>query len=145
MKQTFLRAFTSIFFLSGMFVLLNSCTKKSTNNIPDTPPIVTLKSGDGYISSETTVHKNTTVHFGLVASKSMTNDLMKQLIIWVNYDNQPVDSFKYSINLYGPQGDTYARDFGFVTRNQGGTETYKFVITSQKGLTATASVKLDVQ
>jgi hypothetical protein len=121
-KLSFLM-FTALF---SMLIVLNGCKKDEEEKI-DLGPTLTLKTGEGYTSSDFEVIEGDTLKFGVIAAKSATHDnFLTRFNIYFG-DLTLVDSV---INVAD-----FDADYSFIF-NGIGTTKMTFKITAQQGLTA---------
>jgi hypothetical protein len=121
-KLSFLM-FTALF---SMLIVLNGCKKDEEEKI-DLGPTLSLKTGEGYTSSDFEVIEGDTLKFGVIAAKSTThNNFLTRFNIYFG-DLTLVDSV---INVAD-----FDADYSFIF-NGIGTTKMTFKITAQQGLTA---------
>jgi hypothetical protein len=112
----------------AVFILTPACKKSSdNNNTPvDSIPVLTMTSGSGYISKDTTLPVGAVIKFGLTAKASGTNSPITHLLVTRSFANKPntvIDSTLSSVNF------TYS--FSNFANNEAGPETWLFRITDQ--------------
>ena len=135
------RIILAILFIVQIMFTFSSCKKEEDEGLL---PLITLKTGAGYIAKDSTVAKSFAFKIGVDAAKAEANDVLTKMIISVSYDNG-ADSVLVSDTLTGTQGSAYSKDFTGTTRNVSGTEKYTFKVINKDGLINTAMVKLTVQ
>ena len=109
-------------------LFLASC-EKDEGKLPN----IAFKTGTGYVSSDITLSRDTTVVIGINASKSEDKDVLKTFDGSRIYDGGSSTSFTSEV-LSGSQGDSYSKDVTITTRNQAGTEKYTFTVVNKDGL-----------
>lgn len=133
------------FSLNFLFVCLMAVTfsgcDKDDNSSPNEPKL-TLKTGAGYTSSNTTIGKAASFKVGIVGEKT-TADLTAYIVDY-SVDGGPLFN---SVN--GPVGATgkerFETDINLITRNQAGTEKWIFRIADVNGNLGSKEIILTVQ
>ncbi len=131
MKKIF---FLAIIPLLGIMIILSSCKKKSDDTTPTptpTPPVdsipaLTLTSGNGYISHDTTVPPGSAILFGITAKSSGTNSNLKQLLITRTFDNKPNTVLDSVLST-----STFSYQHSNFSNSGSGPETWLLRITDQ--------------
>lgn len=118
--------------------LITSC-EKDEGKLPN----IAFKTGAGYTSANATVSQGDTLLVGITASKAEDKDVLKKFNVTVAYDGGQ-DSTIYNLDLTTAQEDNYSYEHNYITRNQAGTELYKFTVINRDGLTNTVSLTLTV-
>lgn len=118
--------------------VLSSCEKDA-----HIPPDVTLKSGTGYVSTDSTVSKSQSITVGITAVK-VEDDMIKYNVSYA-YDGATSTTTYQDFSLSGSEKQNYAKDVTFTTRNQTGTEKWVFTITDKDGNIAQKVITLTVQ
>lgn len=125
-----LNAASALLLSAALFTSLQSCNKEDEGTLPN----ISFKSGTGYLSSDTTVKKNTTLKIGLNANKTSDKEVLTKFTITRKFQDNP-DVIIYTEYLTGEEADKYFYDFNFTTGGEIGTETYKFTVINKDGLT----------
>ena len=133
--QTLKKTFASALILS---VFAIGCKKDA-----HTPPVITLKTGVGYISEDGIVARNQSIKAGLTAAK--TEDNMTSLNVSYAYDNSSSTITFKTFSLEGTEQEHCDRNILFTTRNQAGTEKWIFTITDKDGNVSQKQLALTVQ
>lgn len=118
--------------------LITSC-EKDEGKLPN----ISFKTTGGYTSADATVGQGAAILVGINASKAEDKDVLKSFGASVAYDGG-ADSTFLSVSIPQAQEDNYTVDVPVVTRNQAGTEKYKFTVVNRDGLTNTVSFTLTV-
>jgi hypothetical protein len=125
------------YLLSGliMLVIIGSISCKKETDPQDDPPSISLQSGTGYISANTTVKVNDSLKFGIrTTPNSSTSAKITTLNFERNFNGQ-----KFS-NSYSMTNNNV--DLTTKANSQVGTETFTMTITDEKGATASVQVVL---
>lgn len=133
-----MKKLTSIFAIFMSLVFLASC-EKDEGKLPN----IAFKTGTGYVSTSTTLSKDTTVVIGITASKAEDKDVLVTFDGSRSYDGGTSASFT-SETLTGSNGDSYSKDVTITTRNQAGTEKYTFTVVNKDGLKNNVSLTITV-
>jgi len=130
----------SHYFLSLLFITVLSlgCTKEGDKDAPK----LTLKTGAGYTSTNTTIGKAASFKVGIKAEKTKNNLLV--YIVDYSVDGGPVMN---SVNSpVTPAGTaSFETDINLITRNQAGTEKWIFRIADSEGKLTSKEFTLTVQ
>lgn len=118
---------------------LFSCKKDQHN-----PPKLEFKIASGYVSSDRTLPKDTTIHIGIIATK--TEDEFKTYNASYFYDNSTTSNTLENVTISKSEEDGFTRDYSTIkTRNQAGTEKYTFTVVDKDGNVGTISLNFTVQ
>lgn len=140
MKYLFSSAL-AILLVTQILFTATSCKKEEDAGLL---PLITLKTGAGYIGKDSTVAKSFAFKIGADAAKAEANDVLTKMIVSVSYDNG-ADSVLTTDTLTGMQGSAFSKDFTGTTRNKAGIEQYTYKVINKDGLINSAIVKLTVQ
>lgn len=127
-----------IIVIAACVAMFSSC-EKDQGLLPN----ISLKTATGYVSTATTLAKDTTVVIGVTASKAEDKDVLKTFTATVSY-NGGSDSTLMSETLSGSNGDNYSKDISVRTRKAAGTEKYTFTVVNKDGLKNSTSVTITV-
>ncbi|HOG67611.1 MAG TPA: hypothetical protein PLQ84_09120 [Bacteroidales bacterium] len=128
----FLKFFAFALLISS-FAIFTGCSKDDED--VDLGPTISLKTGEGYTSSDFEVFNDSTVLFGIVANKSTThNNLLSKLNIYYN-ELTLLDS---TLNTANFSGDFEIKFIGI------GTGKLRFKITAEGGLTDETSLNVTI-
>ncbi len=133
-----MKKLTSIFAILIALVFLASC-EKDEGKLPN----IAFKTTAAYISTSTTLSRDTTVVIGITASKAEDKDVLVSFDGSRSYDGGTSTSFT-SETLTGSNGDSYSKDVTITTRNQAGTEKYTFTVVNKDGLKNNVSLTITV-
>jgi hypothetical protein len=136
-----LAAVAAFLLLSPIVFSTTSCKKEDDAGLL---PLISLKTGTGYISKDSTVAKSFAFKIGATATQAEANDVLTKMVVSVSYDNG-ADSVLTTDTLTGTQGASFSKDFNGITRNKAGIEQYTFKVINKDGLINSAIVKLTVQ
>lgn len=112
-----------------------SCQK--TGN---TPPVIALFSGSGYISADTILPRRSIATFGIKAYKAGVDQLLIGCTIQRSINGAP-DSILQQMTLYS---QTFSQFYSYSLGDSGNVEQYRFIIRQNNGLTDTASASITV-
>ena len=133
-----MKKLTSIFAILLALIFFASC-EKDAGKLPN----IAFKTTAPYISTSTTLPKDTTVVIGITASKAEDKDVLVSFDGSRSYDGGTSTSFT-SETLTGSNGDSYSKDVTITTRNQAGTEKYTFTVVNKDGLKNNVSLTITV-
>ena len=131
----------SFYSLVALSLLTASCKKEEDEGLL---PNINFKVASGYVSSDITLTKDTTVMVGIVASKAEDKDVLISFDESVTYDAATTGTSVYSESLTGSSGNNYTKDISIKTRNTAGTEKYTFTVINRDGLKNSVSLKITV-
>jgi len=118
---------------------LIACKKDQHN-----PPKLEFKIASGYVSSDRILPKDTTIHIGIIATK--TEDEFKTYNASYFYDNSSTSNTLENVTISKSEEDGFTRDYSTIkTRNQAGTEKYTFTVVDKDGNVGTISLNFTVQ
>ncbi len=125
-------------FITLLSVSIFSCEKDKR-----TPPDLTLETGTGFVSTDTTFMVGTTLKVKAHAKK--TEDELKTFNASYAYDGATTTTTKdtYTISSSSEKKD-YTKEYTFVLRNTAGTEEWSFSITDRDGNITTKKIKVTV-
>jgi hypothetical protein len=103
-----------------------------------------IKVASGYVSSDISLSKDTTVTVGIIASKAEDKDVLISFDETATYDAAATGTSVYSESLTGSNGNNYTKDISIKTRNTAGTEKYTFTVINRDGLKNSVSLKITV-
>ncbi|MCC6383566.1 MAG: hypothetical protein LC117_05910 [Bacteroidia bacterium] len=129
----------AIFILFLSIILTGSSCKKEKD--PELPEIQ-FKEGPGYISSNSTLGKNNQITVGITAKKNQAS--LRSFMVYQSYDNstyQQVFIYTLAIN----ESNFFSKDYDIITRDESGTEKYKFTVADSEGNTAFKELTIKVQ
>ncbi|HMW38889.1 MAG: hypothetical protein K1X68_13915 [Saprospiraceae bacterium] len=108
-------------------------------------PEIEFETGNGYVSTDTTLLPNTSFSIGIHASKTESKDVLKKFNISRSIQQGPLESI-YSQNLSGSDGDHFHYVYTATTSGTSGQSTvYTFTITNRDGLINQLNLKILVQ
>jgi hypothetical protein len=108
-------------------------------------PIINFKSGNDYISKDTSLSGGSSIKIGVSASKSETQDVLKKFNLSVSINGSNANSI-YSKDLSGSEGDTYMYDYLTKLDSVPGQKNkYIFTITNRDGLVNQDSLTITIQ
>lgn len=137
-----MKLFNSSFSICLVMSLLAIGCSKSDNATPATGPTISLKTGAGYTSANTTIGKGVTFKVGIVCDKT-TEDLSAYIVDY-SIDGGPVtNSGNGPVTASGTSH--FETDFILLTRNVTETEKWLFRISDTKGNISTKEITLTVQ
>lgn len=119
-------------------IAFSSCKKDA-----HLPPVITLKTGIDFVSTDGIVTKNQALKIGLTAQK--VEDNMLSLNVSYAYDNEGATTTFKTFSLEGTEQEHCEKDIIFTTRNQAGTEKWVLTIADRDGNIAQKQVVLTVQ
>ena len=125
-------------FLTVAFLALHFIACQKTGN---TPPVITLFEGSGYISADTTLPRHSIATFGLKAYKAGVDQLLSSCTIQRSINGAP-DSILQQMTLYS---QTFTQFYSYTLGDSGNVEQFRFIIRQDNGLTDTASATITVQ
>ena len=137
--------FSKPIFISAVLILITcflffACNREIDKRIP---PTLTLKTGAGYISVNTTVGTNDTLLVGVDVAK--TEDALKTFNVSYAFDGAPSTTTNLSETLQGnDQTVGFSRNVQIITRNVTGSEVWTFTVTDLDGNIAQKSITLTV-
>jgi hypothetical protein len=132
MKNTI---FATLIILSS--ILIFSCEKDEHK-----PPKVVFKTGGSYTSSDATIAQNTSVTFGIKATK--TEDELKTLNVSYAFDGATTTTTYNTISLSKSEEKGFEKDVTITTRSQSGTEKWIFTVTDKDGNMANVTATITV-
>jgi hypothetical protein len=98
-------------------------------------PNIKFKTGDNYISRDTTLDASHDLLIGITASKSESNDVLKKFNISKSINGGTSESL-FSQSLSGSDGNNYSYDYStLVDTTKGQFAKYTFTVTNRDGLT----------
>ena len=106
--------------------IMFSCEKDE-----EIPPVMELKTGAEYVSTDLTLPRDTTITVGVTVEK--TEDDLKTFNVSVAYDGSSTTTTKLNEDLTGDQKTGFNADIDLQTRNQAGTEKWYFTVTDVDG------------
>jgi protease II len=124
------------------FVILFSIIFFSCEKDEHKPPTVVFKTGGSYTSSDATIAQNTSVTFGIKATK--TEDELKTLNVSYAYDAATTTTTYSTITLSDAEEKGFEKDVVITTRSQTGTEKWIFTVTDKDGNMANVSATITV-
>lgn len=108
-------------------------------------PNISLKTGGTYTSADATLAGSTPLLIGIKASKSETEDVLKQFNISKSI-NGGANTSIFSKSLSGSDCDNYAYDMSTtVDTAHGQVSKYTFTVTNRDGLTNQVAVTVTTQ
>lgn len=122
-----------------------SCKKKTTTTTSTdkrVPPDLTLKTGTGYITKDTTVTKQDTLVFGIKVTK--TEDNLTSFNASYAYDASTTTTTFFNHTMTTSEYTGYNTDVQYVTRNQSGTETLTFSVVDRDGNISKKTIVLTI-
>ncbi|MGZ3865355.1 MAG: hypothetical protein ACXVC6_00465 [Bacteroidia bacterium] len=133
-----------IILLIAMVVMMISCKKKSSSAPvdPRVPPKLEFKTGATYVYKDTTVTKQDTLMFGIVATK--TEDNLSTLNGSSSFDGNTSTSSFYNHHMATYEYSGFSIDLPYYVRNQAGTEKVIFTVVDRDGNITKISVTLTV-
>jgi hypothetical protein len=138
MKKNLKHSFGSIIFTIITLYLL-SCEKDQHN-----PPKLEFKIASGYVSADKSLPKDTTIHIGIIATK--TEDEFKSYNASYFYDNSSTSNTLENTSISKAEEDGFTRDYSTIkTRNQAGTEKYTFTVVDKDGNVGSISLNFTVK
>jgi|GEM_PF-1927346 len=107
------------------------------------PPVITLKTGAGFIAENAIVAKNQSLTIGVSAQKAEDN--LMSFNVSVAFDNAGNGSTFKNFSLEAAEQEHCEKDILFTTRNQAGIEKWTVTITDSDGNIAQKLLVLTVQ
>jgi hypothetical protein len=117
---------------------ISSCKKDA-----HVPPVISLKTGVGFVSADGIVAKNQVLTIGLSAQK--VEDNMLSLNVSYAYDSDGSTNTFKTFSLEGTEQEHCEKDISFTTRNLAGTEKWILTIADKDGNIAQKQLVLSVQ
>lgn len=124
--------------MMAVLALAYSCEKDKR-----VPPALELKSGSGYVYTDTTLGLQDTFKVSVKATK--TEDELNTFNVSYAYDGASTTTTSQNITLSKSQYNGYENDFSLVTRNQAGKEKWVFTVTDRDGNVTNKSVTITVK
>lgn len=131
----------SFYAFIALSLLTASCKKEEDEG---KVPNISFKVASGYVSSDISLTKDTTVTVGIIASKAEDKDVLISFDESVTYDAAATGTSVYSESLTGSNGNNYTKDISIKTRSTAGTEKYTFTVINRDGLKNSVSLKITV-
>ena len=125
-------------FVSAFCFMISGCEKDEHK-----PPSMTLKTGNGYTSTDVTATKGQSIKVGITATK-VEDDMLTYNVSYA-YDGASTTNTLQTFNLTGSEQQNYDKDVTFTTRNQAGSEKWIFTITDKDGNIVQKQIVLTVQ
>jgi len=129
-------AVAAVFFFGIAF--FHSCKKEKDATVPE----ISFKEGTGYVSGNISATRSTIYTFGIIADK--TDHDLRKLVISVSYDGKQFEEMENHMMLENEKNH-YESDFKAQTRNENGSERWKFEVSDKDGNTAKEEINLSVQ
>ncbi|MEI6898563.1 MAG: hypothetical protein WCL00_01695, partial [Bacteroidota bacterium] len=126
-----------VLFVISVSLITASCKKSSDNTTPDDPkPVMTFKTGTGYVSADATLPTGSIFKVGIQASASAsTGSKLTNFKIVRTFNNKSETAYdsSFSVPSFNAEITCYARP-------NAGTEKWTFTLTSQDNQVTEVSI-----